>query len=107
MEPKTLKAKAKASPLTRDIAEQKPVYSVITNSTNDGLCYNAVRAQSILEKSLEDLLRGIRNSGGRWSFRHCAYKRFVHNFYPLKGFWKSFGFWRRPAPDNARQAAPG
>jgi arginine decarboxylase len=51
MEAKTIRAKAKAGSLTRDYADQKPVYAVLTNSTYDGLCYNAVRAQALLEKS--------------------------------------------------------
>jgi arginine decarboxylase len=51
MDAKSIRAKAKAGPLTRDYADQKPVYAVLTNSTYDGLCYNAVRAQALLEKS--------------------------------------------------------
>ena len=51
MDAKTIRAKAKAGSLTRDFADQKPVYAVLTNSTYDGLCYNAVRAQALLEKS--------------------------------------------------------
>jgi arginine decarboxylase len=53
MEPETLQAKAKASPLARTAAGQKPVYSVVTNCTYDGLCYNAVKAQALLEKSCD------------------------------------------------------
>jgi arginine decarboxylase len=53
MEAETLRAKAKASPLTQKIAGQKPVYSVVTNCTYDGLCYNAVKAQELLEKSCD------------------------------------------------------
>jgi arginine decarboxylase len=53
LEPKALQAKAKASPLTHDVADQKPVYSVITNCTYDGLCYNAVKAQQLLEQSCD------------------------------------------------------
>jgi arginine decarboxylase len=51
MEPKTIRAKAKAGSLTKVAAGKKPVYAVVTNSTYDGLCYNAVRAQALLEKS--------------------------------------------------------
>ena len=50
---KALQAKAKASPLTRDVADQKPVYSVITNCTYDGLCYDAVKVQNLLEQSCD------------------------------------------------------
>jgi len=53
MDPKTIRAKAQAGSLTKKIADQKPVYAVVTNSTYDGLCYNAVRAQALLEKSCD------------------------------------------------------
>ena len=33
----------KRAPLTKKIADQKPVYAVVTNCTYDGLCYDAVR----------------------------------------------------------------
>ena len=51
MDQKTIHAKAQAGSLTKEIADQKPVYAVVTNSTYDGLCYNAVRAEALLEKS--------------------------------------------------------
>jgi len=51
--PEALLAKTKASPLTRELAGRKPVYSVITNCTYDGLCYNAVKAQELLEKNCD------------------------------------------------------
>ena len=53
MDPKTIRAKAQAGSLTKEIADQKPVYAVITNCTYDGLCYNAVRAQALLETSCD------------------------------------------------------
>src|SRR6478736_5300509 len=51
--PEALLAKTKASPLTRELAGRRPVYSVITNCTYDGLCYNAVKAQELLEKNCD------------------------------------------------------
>ena len=51
MDPKTIQAKAKASPLTKKVAGQKPVYAVVTNSTYDGLCYNSARVEALLAKS--------------------------------------------------------
>src|SRR6478672_5746973 len=53
MDPTTIRAKALASQLTEKIADQKPVYAVVTNCTYDGLCYNAVRAEALLEKSCD------------------------------------------------------
>ena len=51
MDPKTIQAKAKASPLTKAVAGSKPVYAVVTNSTYDGLCYNSARVEALLAKS--------------------------------------------------------
>jgi arginine decarboxylase len=51
MDPKTIQAKAKAGPLTKKVAAQKPVYAVVTNSTYDGLCYHSARVEEILAKS--------------------------------------------------------
>jgi arginine decarboxylase len=53
MDQKTIRAKAHAGSLTKEIADQKPVYAVVTNSTYDGLCYNAVSAEGLLEKSCD------------------------------------------------------
>jgi arginine decarboxylase len=51
MDPKTIRAKAKAGTLTKNVAGQKPVYAVVTNSTYDGLCYNSARVEALLGKS--------------------------------------------------------
>ena len=51
MDPKTIAGEGKAGPLTKKVADQKPVYAVVTNSTYDGLCYNAVRGEALLGKS--------------------------------------------------------
>ncbi len=59
MDPKTIRAKAQAGSLTKEIADQKPVYAVITNSTYDGLCYNAVQAQALLETSCDRIHFGL------------------------------------------------
>jgi len=51
MEPANIRRKISESPLTRDAADKEPVYSVLTNCTYDGLCYNAARAQDLLAGS--------------------------------------------------------
>jgi arginine decarboxylase len=51
MDPKTLRTKARAGPLTKKFADQKPTYSVVTSSTYDGLCYNSVRVEELLGRS--------------------------------------------------------
>lgn len=55
MDPKAIRAKAQSGPLTKNVADQKPVYAVLTNSTYDGLCYNAVRAETLLGQSCDRL----------------------------------------------------
>ena len=52
LEPEALKAKAESSPLTRGLAGRKPGYSVITNCTYDGLCYNADGSAGVARKEL-------------------------------------------------------
>ena len=51
MDPKTIREKAQASPLTKKVSGQKPAYAVVTNSTYDGLCYHSARVEALLEKS--------------------------------------------------------
>ena len=53
LEPKALKAATESSPLTRGSAGRKPGYSVLTNCTYDGICYNATKAESLLAKSCD------------------------------------------------------
>jgi arginine decarboxylase len=48
-----LKAAIKANPLVVKGVETRPVYSVITNSTYDGLCYNARRVEELLDPSVD------------------------------------------------------
>jgi arginine decarboxylase len=42
-----------ANPLIAPSIERRPVYSVVTNSTYDGLCYNARRVQELLDPSVD------------------------------------------------------
>ena len=48
-----LRRKTAESPLTNSLEQTKPVYSVVTNCTYDGLCYNAARAQELLQASCD------------------------------------------------------
>ena len=48
-----IKAAIKANPLVTEGIEGHPVYSVVTNSTYDGLCYNARRVQELLDPSVD------------------------------------------------------
>lgn len=49
MTPEAIAAKIKASPLKHN--SDIPAYSVVTNCTYDGLCYNAAKVEAELEKS--------------------------------------------------------
>ena len=51
--PKALKAAIDANPLVGKGIDKKPVYSVITNSTYDGLCYNARRVEELLDPTVD------------------------------------------------------
>jgi arginine/lysine/ornithine decarboxylase len=42
-----------ANPLVGNGIDRRPVYSVITNSTYDGLCYNARRVEELLDPSVD------------------------------------------------------
>jgi arginine decarboxylase len=48
-----IKAAIKANPLVTGNVEARAVHSVITNSTYDGLCYNARRLEELLEPSVD------------------------------------------------------
>ena len=41
------------NPLVTEAIEARAVYSVVTNSTYDGLCYNAVRVEALLDPSVD------------------------------------------------------
>jgi arginine decarboxylase len=48
-----IKSAIKSNPLVGKGIEERPVYSVITNSTYDGLCYNARRVEELLDPSVD------------------------------------------------------
>jgi arginine decarboxylase len=48
-----IKAAIKANPLVSKGIDTRPVYSVVTNSTYDGLCYNARRVEGLLDPSVD------------------------------------------------------
>lgn len=48
-----IKAAIKANPLATSGIEKRAVYSVVTNSTYDGLCYNARRVEELLDPSVD------------------------------------------------------
>jgi arginine decarboxylase len=50
---KGIQAAIKANPLVTKGVDTRPVYSVVTNSTYDGLCYNARRVEELLDPSVD------------------------------------------------------
>jgi arginine decarboxylase len=48
-----IKASIKANPLVSKGIDTRPVYSVVTNSTYDGLCYNARHVEKLLDPSVD------------------------------------------------------
>ena len=79
MDPKTIRAKAQAGSLTKNVADQKPVYAVLTNSTYDGLCYNAVRAQALLEQSCDRI-----HFDEAW-YGYARFNPMYHDHFAMRG----------------------
>ncbi|HEY2455312.1 MAG TPA: arginine decarboxylase [Scandinavium sp.] len=55
MTPAALEDKIAQSVLASDKTGQRPAYTVVTNCTYDGVCYNAKEVQSLLEQSCDRL----------------------------------------------------
>ncbi len=53
LEPAAIAQSIAANPLVRGAVSRRPVYSVVTNCTYDGMCYDAVDAQARLAKSVD------------------------------------------------------
>lgn len=53
LEPRALKDDIVRNPLLPEGANPRPVHSIITNSTYDGLCYNARRVEELLDPTVD------------------------------------------------------
>jgi arginine decarboxylase len=53
LEPEAIEKAIAANPLAKKAVGKRPVYSVLTNCTYDGMCYNAAEAQARLAKSVD------------------------------------------------------
>ena len=53
LKPEAIKAAIKANPLVTKGIDTRPVHSIVTNSTYDGLCYNARRVEELLDPSVD------------------------------------------------------
>jgi arginine/lysine/ornithine decarboxylase len=53
LKPEAIKAAIKANPLVTKGIDTRPVHSIVTNSTYDGLCYNARRVAELLDPSVD------------------------------------------------------
>ncbi|TBL87312.1 arginine decarboxylase [Hafnia alvei] len=54
-QPESIQQKIDAHPLKQLAVDPKPVYSVVTNCTYDGMCYNAKQAQDLLAESADTI----------------------------------------------------
>ncbi|HET7363165.1 MAG TPA: arginine decarboxylase, partial [Burkholderiales bacterium] len=79
MQPEMIQAKAKAGPLTKKVAGQKPVYAVVTNSTYDGLCYNSARVEAMLAKSSDRI-----HMDEAW-YGYARFNPMYENHYAMRG----------------------
>jgi arginine decarboxylase len=55
MTPEIIRSKIDACPTAKGLANKKPVHAIITNSTYDGLCYQATRVEALLGKSVDSI----------------------------------------------------
>ena len=53
LKPAAIRKAIEANPLVHDKVERKPVYGVVTNSTYDGLCYDAKAVEELLDASVD------------------------------------------------------
>ena len=53
LEPKSIAKAIAANPLAKAAGQKRAVYSVVTNCTYDGMCYNATEAEARLAKSVD------------------------------------------------------
>jgi arginine decarboxylase len=53
LEPEAIQQSIASNPLAKGAANKRPVYSVLTNCTYDGMCYHAAEAQTRLAKGVD------------------------------------------------------
>src|SRR6187399_601612 len=53
LEPPAIEKSIAANPLAKNAANKRPVYSVLTNCTYDGMCYDSAQVESRLAKSVD------------------------------------------------------
>ncbi|MGL5452179.1 MAG: arginine decarboxylase [Aeromonas sp.] len=74
-----IKEKIANSPLTKDKIGQQPSYSVVTNCTYDGVCYNAKAAQDLLAKTTDRI-----HFDEAW-YGYARFNPMYHNHYTMRG----------------------
>ncbi|MFD2176820.1 arginine decarboxylase [Veronia pacifica] len=74
-----LKKRAEEYTLTKDHAQKRPVYAVLTNCTYDGLCYNAKKAQDILAASSDRI-----HFDEAW-YGYARFNPIYDNHYAMRG----------------------
>ncbi len=79
MQPEVLQEKIRTSPLTNKCATRKPSYSVVTNCTYDGVCYNAKNAQALLEQTSDRI-----HFDEAW-YGYARFNPVYHDHYAMRG----------------------
>ncbi|MGZ0720563.1 arginine decarboxylase [Kluyvera cryocrescens] len=79
MQPDVLQEKIRTSPLTHEYAAHKPSYSVVTNCTYDGVCYNAKNAQALLEQTSDRI-----HFDEAW-YGYARFNPVYHDHYAMRG----------------------
>lgn len=79
LEKSALKKRAQEEPLTKNVAQQRAVYAVLTNCTYDGLCYNAKRAQDLLAKSTDRI-----HFDEAW-YGYARFNPIYENYFAMRG----------------------
>src|SRR3974377_2329880 len=79
LKPETLTKKIARHPLLQQAVSRKPVYAVVTNCTYDGLCYDAVKVEELLDKSVDCI-----HFDEAW-FAHARFNPFYQNRFAMRG----------------------
>ena len=78
MMPETITRKINDSPIVRNRAK-KPAYTVLTNCTYDGICYNALRVERELEQSVDHI-----HFDEAW-YAYARFNPIYHEHFAMRG----------------------
>jgi arginine decarboxylase len=79
MAPDAIKERIATHPLARQAVSPEPTYAVVTNCTYDGLCYDAVNVQNLLDKSVDCI-----HFDEAW-YAYARFNPFYRNRHAMRG----------------------